>query len=163
MLPDVSRLVLAIADRINARQAANWFCMVTAVSIFAWWALLIRVPESHAWFFPESMTELGKMSFVIADLLAAVGLIVCAIGLKCHWPGMGTLMLFITGGLAYATLYCIAMSINTGEGWVGTAAMSGCTGLLLAFCTRRSRNLITSTGPVVMALFHTCSSAFLIC
>ncbi|MEM7516235.1 MAG: isoprenylcysteine carboxylmethyltransferase family protein [Planctomycetota bacterium] len=127
-------IALAVADRFTARSAAAIYCLVTALAFLLWWILLLAVPASRSWFFPSSMTGLPLSAFAVADALTAVALVFCGTGLLRKRP-VRSLLLCATGGLLYATLYCIVLSWKTGEAWIGSAAMSVCTGLLLAFCT----------------------------
>lgn len=113
-------------DFLTGRK--NWFaisCLLgLAGLILGWWLLIGLLPASRKWFWPEAWPTAGLLSFWLPDLLlVAIGSIV---GAEACWQRRGSAgpILWLTaGGMLYASLYCLAVSLSTGSAWLATATM----------------------------------------
>lgn len=105
-----------------------------------WWALLVIRPESRTWFRPLDGPDVMLLAFWIADLACVVlGSAVAAWLVHRRDARRSTALAFLSGAMVYATLYCAALSIMTGEAWLGVALMLPATVVTLAIARRESR------------------------
>lgn len=100
-----------------------------------WWCLLLAVPESRALFLSETLSERVLLAFWLPDGVEFVGgsfVLAYALWKQRCWAG--PVLYFLTGGIAYVSLYCLSLSLMSGGGWLGTGLMLVCLGLMLLVC-----------------------------
>ncbi len=90
----------------------------------AWWCLLLLDPGSRAWFLPEAFPENVLLAFWLADFVfvVAASWLGAWMILRRHPARKGTVW-FAAGGVGCTALYCLGLSILTGEAWLATAMM----------------------------------------
>jgi len=92
--------------------------------ILAWWAGLHASPGFRALFLPPGMPDAQLMAFGLPDLgLAAAGSLACAAGLLRGRRWSSPLLWALAGAMAYAALYCLALSLLTGGAWAASLLM----------------------------------------
>ncbi|QDU48073.1 hypothetical protein [Gimesia panareensis] len=100
-----------------------------------WWCLLLAVPESRSLFLSETLSERVLLAFWLPDGVVFVGgSLVLAYGLWRQRCWAGPVLYFLTGGIAYVSLYCLSLSLSTQGGWLGTGLMLVCLGLMMLVC-----------------------------
>lgn len=83
------------------RQAAARYFTIQGSAGVAWWALLYLYPESHNWFFPDTLGRQAIRALALPDLLTFVaGLLQgAAVGV---WLGSPLVLIYVlTGGLIW--------------------------------------------------------------
>ena len=107
---------------LRARLAA--YLALQGLLILAWWGGLQVSPGFRALFLPPGMPDAQLMAFWLPDLgLAAAGSLVCAGGLLRMRPWASPLLWALAGAMAYAALYCLALSLLTGGAWAASLLM----------------------------------------
>ncbi|MBV9864456.1 MAG: hypothetical protein JO316_03850 [Abitibacteriaceae bacterium] len=111
----------------NLRTLAIWFLVIEGVGSLIWWSALILTPASRAAFMFPGTSDATLLAFMGADLILFTGAsLLSAYGLqqkrKWAWP----VLCLHTGAAVYATLYCLALSLLSGGGWIGTIMMAPC-------------------------------------
>ncbi len=109
-----------------------------AIGVLAWWVLLWTVPEAADWFQPDGWSRDALMGFWLADLgLVALGsLVTAAVVLRRERPAWASNLVWaLAAASGYGALYCIGVSVWTGQAWLASAPMTGMAGLTLAMAT----------------------------
>lgn len=89
-----------------------------------WWICLVWIPSSRAYFAPEAPPGWTILSFWLADsLLFVVGSVLSGVLLLRGSPYARPLLWFTAGGVSYASLYCVGLSILTASVWLAAGAM----------------------------------------
>jgi hypothetical protein len=103
---------------------ASVYLLAQAVLAVGWWALLALSPADRLWFRPSSGTDDMLLAFWLADLLCiAGGSLLAAWWLRVGHRRRVHALWFLSGAIAYATLYCLALVAMTGEAWLGAILM----------------------------------------
>lgn len=104
--------------------------------IVLWWLVVMGVPSSRPLFWPEATPKFVIAAFIVPDVLVlavASGVAAVLVSRRHRWASPA---LWITvGAVAYATCYCMASMLVTGEAALGTLLMLvafTCTALLAA-------------------------------
>ncbi len=121
---------------MNPRTMIIGYLLLQAVAMIGWWALLLWLPSSIAWFQPQSWPASTLLSFWLADGIVLIGgSFVCAllVGFKAAQASLALWML--AAAVWYPTLYCIGVSTLTGEAWLAAGLMSCMAGLTLSMAT----------------------------
>lgn len=121
---------------MNPRQIVAGYLFFQAIGVAVWWVLLLWVPPSVKWFQPEDWPADALIGFWLSDLLLLVGgSVVAAIAVlrRTVWAALAVWSLAIV--VWYPTLYCIGVSVITGEAWIASAMMASMAGLTLAIAT----------------------------
>lgn len=132
----IDRTIVAVASRFKPRAVVSSYFLAQGLAVAAWWVLLMAIPDSRAWFFPESLAGIPLMSFWLAD----IGLLVGG-SLLTSWlawtrnPAASPAAWFLAGAWYYPAIYCLTVSFNLGGGELGVAAMFVGGGLTLAMAT----------------------------
>lgn len=152
---DIDRTIVGVLSRFTPRFVVTAYFTLQAIAVAAWWLLLITLPESRAWFFPESLAGAPLMSFWLADIGLIVGGSLLAAWLT--WtrnPAASPAAWFLAGAYYYPAIYCLTVSLKLGGGELGVAAMFVGGGLTLA--------MATVVGPMSTSAagFRPCSSSF---
>lgn len=75
------------------------------------------------------------MSFWLPDLLIFIaGSFFVAYGYRKHRSWFFPALYFLTGGISYVSLYCLALSFSTKGGWLGTLIMFCSMLIMLVAC-----------------------------
>ncbi|MCA9022863.1 MAG: hypothetical protein KDA74_22090, partial [Planctomycetaceae bacterium] len=100
-----------------------------------WWYLLLAAPESRSLFLSETLPERVLLAFWLPDgVIFVTGSFVLAYGLCKQRRWARSVLFFLTGGIAYVSLYCLSLSLATQGGWPGTGLMLVCLSLMLLVC-----------------------------
>ena len=92
--------------------------------VLAWWVGLHASPEFRALFLPRGMPDAQLMAFGLPDLaIAAGGSLTAAVGLRRGRRWAYPLLWAVAGAMAYAALYCLALSLLTGGAWAASLLM----------------------------------------
>lgn len=101
-----------------------------------WWGWLLAYPQWIEVFQPREWPREVLRSFLLPDsVMLVMGslVVVFAIQRSKAWAGIAVWSVAIAAW--YPTLYCIAASVRTGEGWLAAASMVCMAGLSLAMAT----------------------------
>jgi protein-S-isoprenylcysteine O-methyltransferase Ste14 len=133
---DIDRTIVAVLSRFTPREVVSSYFLLQGVGVSAWWVLLIALPDSRAWFFPESLTGAPLMSFWLADIgLLVGGSLLTAWLVWTRNPASSPAVWFLAGAWYYPAIYCMTVSLNLAGGELGVAAMFIGGGLTLAMAT----------------------------
>lgn len=150
----LDQTINGVLTRFKPRSVLIAYFVVQAIAIAAWWGLLVYVPDSRGWFFPESLAGAPLMSFWLADLgLLVGGSLLIAWLVAVRNPAASSAVWFLAGAYYYPALYCLAVSMAIGGGELGVAAMFVGGGLTLAMATVIGKADACSSG------FRACSSS----
>lgn len=128
--------IVRLLSRFEPRRVAQGYLIVQGLAVAGWWVLLVALPSSRVWFFPEQLTGAALMNFWLADLvLLAGGSWLTAWLLGCGNPSAGPTAWFLAGAFYYPAVYCLTVSYTLGGGAFGVAAMFSSGGLTLAMAT----------------------------
>ena len=123
------------ATRTWERLAFTWVLFQT-IGIIVWWTTLMLMPASRTWFLIPGSPELSLLAFLLPDVvLGVIAGIVSAVALHRRHPLAWPALLILTGAMAYAALYCVAVAL-AGGGWVGATLMAPCLVVLPLLCWR---------------------------
>lgn len=90
----------------------------------AWWAMLISVPSSRAWFQLEANSQMSLFAFWLPDtIFIAPGSLIAAYLIYSRNRFETAAMWLLTGAVSYATLYTLAFAMMTDRGWLGVVLM----------------------------------------
>ena len=121
---------------MNARTIVTIYLLAQAVGTAAWWCALFIVPESIRWFQPASWPDGALLGFWLADgMLVVGGSLATAFMVLKRLPHSGVAIWMLAATTWYPTLYCIGVSILTGEAWLASGLMSCMAGLTLSMAT----------------------------
>ncbi len=121
---------------MNARTIVTIYLLAQAVGTAAWWCALLIVPESTDWFQPASWPDDALLGFWFADgLLVVGGSLVTAVMISKKLPHSSVAIWMLAATTWYPTLYCIGVSVLTGEAWLASGLMSCMAGLTLSMAT----------------------------
>ena len=105
-----------------------------AVVDLAWWLAVKNIGWFRGWFELDPARPEVLDAFLVPDLvILAAASAVAAVALWREWRSAVVLAAVVTGGSAYATLYLAGWVILGGHGWMGVAAMSVETALMVVF------------------------------
>lgn len=89
-----------------------------------WWGCLIGVPSTRDYFKPPAAPDWAILAFWFADVTVFVtGSLLSALFVFKESPWAKPILWFTTGGVSYAALYCLGLSLLTGTVWLASAAM----------------------------------------
>lgn len=116
----------------NLKNGIIFYLLAQGVGGILWWYLLIQMPESRAFFLSDTLSERVLISFWLPDFsIFIVGSLVAAYGFSRTQVWSLPVIYFLTGGISYASLYCVALSLSTHGGWPGTLIMLCCMSAML--------------------------------
>jgi len=99
--------------RTAPRLAAAYLLLQGALGI-AWWAGVLAWPAFRARFEPAGAAPVSLTSFWLADFVFVVaGSFAAAFGVARGRPWARPVLLVVAGAVAYATLYCVVLSVAT--------------------------------------------------
>ncbi len=109
---------------MNIRQTAGIYFALQSLAVAAWWLTLFFVPDSRAYFRMDNGSDATLLAFWLPDLLLLVvgstaASAFCFFDSKLISPAAW----FVSGAASYAALYCLAFSLLTDSGWLGTTLM----------------------------------------
>ncbi len=121
---------------MTPRRVVAGYLILQAIGIAAWWCLLVLHPLSIAWFQPAGWPKETLLGFWLADLvLLCSGSALTAFAVLRALPWAPTAIGALTVAAAYPTLYCLGVSLLTGQAWLASAMMAVMAGLTLAMAT----------------------------
>src|ERR1700741_1632526 len=106
------------------RRFAPHYFFLQGVLVVLWWIGLHMRPELRVHFQPPGTPDAVLLSFVLPDLLLlAAGSFAAtyAITFGLRWAQPAAWL--VAGATAYATLYCLALSVETGGAWLSVVLM----------------------------------------
>jgi hypothetical protein len=116
------------------------YLLSQAVLVAAWWIALVLAPAVRGWFVPTDAPDYLVLAFWLADLVCVVfGSAVAAWAVHGRHTGKALVLSFTSGALVYGLLYCVALSMLTGEAWPGVLLMAPATILTLLITRAESR------------------------
>jgi len=120
-----------------ARDAARAIGFtILAAGVAVWWALILHVPVTRPWFFPDGVMEHAFRSFVMPDLLIlSLGSAIAAWRLWTGRPAVAAAW-FTAGATCYAALYTIGWSLHEDVPLASPLLMAAAAALAL-ICARR--------------------------
>ena len=121
---------------MNPKLIVASYLVIQAIGTASWWAVLLIFPSTIGWFQPTSFPPEALLGFWLGDfLLLVAGSLVTAIVVirSVSWASMAIWSLAAT--VWYPTLYCIGISLITGEAWIAAGLMVCMAGLTLAMAT----------------------------
>ncbi|QDT40283.1 hypothetical protein Pan241w_03390 [Gimesia alba] len=122
-------------SRLDLKSWLFLYPLLQGLGGVGWWCLLLAVPESRSLFLSETLPERVLLAFWLPDgVIFVTGSFVLAYGLRKQRYWAGSVLLFLTGGIAYVSLYCLSLSLATQGGWLGTGLMLVCLSLMLLVC-----------------------------
>ncbi len=108
----------------KVRRNAAIYYFVQGFAVIGWWVLLVWYPESREWFRMEPRSLTTLWAFWLPDLLLiGPGSLAAAVLVYRRFRFAEHLMWLVTGTVAYATLYSLAISMMTDRGWLGVVLM----------------------------------------
>ena len=103
---------------------APWYMLIQGLAGVAWWVLVLVAPARRDWFTAPGAPDTTLFAFWFPDLVfLVVGSPLVAFGLWRARPWARKALLFVAGGVTYASLYCIFLTIHTGGAWGASVAM----------------------------------------
>ena len=121
---------------MSARKIVTSYLLVQSLATGLWWALLFFFPQSVEWFQPSDWPDNALLGFWLGDfLLIVVGSAFAAyvVCVRKSWAHVAVWS--VTAAAWYPTLYCIGVSLLTGQVWLTSALMVSMSGLMLAMAT----------------------------
>lgn len=120
---------IVIQPQIQPRVVATRYYCLQGAAVLAWWILLWQVPASRTLFQPPGSPGYLLLSFWLPDLvLIAAGSWLAAWLTHYESRYASTGRWLVAGALAYATLYCVALSLWTGAAWTSVLPMLAAAG-----------------------------------
>lgn len=108
----------------KVRSAAAAYFLIQGLAVAGWWILLITYAESRVWFALQTDSLATLWAFWLPDLLLiGPGSFVAALAIQVRFRFAEHLAWLVTGGVAYATLYTLALVNMTDRGWLGVVMM----------------------------------------
>lgn len=106
------------------RQLAVWFLVIQGVGGAVWWGILLAWPVTRPLFLPPATPPSILLAFVLPDgVLFAGGSLAAAYGLAQGRPWGWPVLSIHAGAAVYAALYCLALPLVSGSGWLAAALM----------------------------------------
>lgn len=123
-------------DSNFARRIVAGYCVAQALSTLCWWGCLIWLPRTIDWFQPAAWPDAALLSFWLPDMTMIVaGSLTVAWAVSWQKPWASMAVWSLAAAVWYATLYCIGVSLSTGQAWIAAALMTCMAGLSLAMAT----------------------------
>ncbi len=115
---------LSADERRAIRIVAAYFAL-QGLAIVAWWGLLTTQPEWIEPFLAHGTPPRDLFAFRLPDvILLAFGSLVGSVLIFLHSRWAGFIVNLVGGGLAYATLYCVALARASDSAWASVAWMA---------------------------------------
>lgn len=120
---------MAIPPEWSRRSSSRNRLVAAAVGLQAvcgalWWVALLAVPGLRPLFRPAAAPDATLLAFAVPDLLLfVVAGLAAAIGTWRHASWAWPVLLVHSGAAAYAALYCIAVTLLTGEAQAAAVLM----------------------------------------
>lgn len=120
------------------RRWLTVFYSLQGASVLGWWLLLGLWPAALD-LFVSPAARVGFLYFILPDLLLLVGGSAMTASLLARgWRPVGLAWL-LTGASGFAALWCLAQSLHTGAGWLGTLLMLAMAGVNATLARRLGR------------------------
>lgn len=109
---------------MSTRHWAGAYFFMQGTAIVLWWLLLLFFPSTREYFLLGGGSEDTLRAFLLPDLVTLVfsSFVACIL---CFRDGSGVQagVWFTSGAISYVTLYCLALAVITGVGWLGVTLM----------------------------------------
>ncbi len=130
---------------MSLQFAARYF-LVQAIAVVAWWALLVAVPESWAFFEIRGAPRVAFGAFGPGDLgIVAVGSAMVASRYRRPWAGHVAWM--VAGAMAYAALYTVTTAALQAAHPLGAILMLPAAGASLVCAATIARAALREAMP----------------
>ncbi|MFO0963882.1 MAG: hypothetical protein U0625_13395 [Phycisphaerales bacterium] len=107
-----------------SRRTAAIYLRIQGTLVVGWWLLLLLSPEERARFKAADHPDSALLAFWLGDLvIVAAGSLLAAHWLVRGSPRAAGTLWFLSGGISFGTLYCVALSMLTGQALVGCVLM----------------------------------------
>ena len=119
--------MINFSEQSGARKVRCWAALyfgVQGTTVILWWIILAAVPDSRQFFRLEQNSEKSLLAFWLADL-SFIGLGSLATCWLCvrNYQYKEIAAWFVTGAVAYASIYCFSFAMITDAGWLGVTLM----------------------------------------
>lgn len=112
-------------QRALREQLWGAYFTVQAVACLLWWWSLRAVPGAREAFIPHGWRPETLESFWLADSVGMIGgSALCALGFFTSHRLLPQALWFTAGGVTFGTLYCVGVSFETQQAWLGVAMMT---------------------------------------
>ena len=119
----------------NLKNGIILYLLAQGVGGIFWWCLLFQMPESRPLFLSDTFSDRVLLGFWLPDFLIFItGSLLTAYGVNKKRSWALPVVYFLTGGISYVSLYCLALSLSTHGGWPGTLIMLSCMSVMLLIC-----------------------------
>lgn len=98
------------------------FWLVQALVVTGWWLMLWLAPSTRGWFGFGTWPEGVLWAFAAPDAMVLVAGSLVAWRATGRWQPAAAWL--VAGGCCYALLWCVAASLASGGGWLGSVAMA---------------------------------------
>lgn len=115
-------MTLQLLDHYGPMARLLWWG-VLALGLPAWWALILWVPDAVWAFCPEQLGWAGVYAFALPDALCVW---VPTLYLLLSRPTGSSLtpwLWWVAGAQSHSSLWCLAATLYTGQGWLGPVLM----------------------------------------
>jgi hypothetical protein len=121
-------------------RAKTAYLVAQAILVAVWWLSLALQPDVRHWFRPANAPDSMLLAFWLADLVCVIfGSGLAAWLMHNRDPRRAFVLSFTSGALVYGLLYGVALSLMTGEAWLGVLLMAPATALTLLITRDESK------------------------
>lgn len=117
---------------MNLRKLTAPYFVLQALAVLEWWLVLRLRPDSRKYFLPPNSDDVFLLAFWLPDLaLIVIGSLIA--GYLC-WrksSAANVALWLVVGSVAYATQYCLALSLFTNSAWLSVVMMAASLGASL--------------------------------
>jgi protein-S-isoprenylcysteine O-methyltransferase Ste14 len=123
-------------ERVNARWVVAGYLILQGAGTAAWWGLLMLASGGIDWFKPRDWPAESLLGFWLSDaVLLILGSFATAAAVVQKRSWASTAIWSLAAVAWYPTLYCLGVSMLTGEAWIASGMMATMAGLTLAMAT----------------------------
>lgn len=109
---------------MDIRKLTAPYFAIQALAVLAWWLTLWLYPNSRQFFMPPDSDEVFLLAFCLPDLaLIVIGSLAASFLCWREKSSANVALWLVVGSLAYATLYCLALSLFTNSAWISVVMM----------------------------------------
>ena len=102
------------------------YLLAEGVLAFAWWVMLLAVPETRRHFVAPGAPDVTLLAFLLPDVVLFAGAALLAahgLGRQASWAW--PVLCAHAGAAAYAALYCVAVTVmSRGGAWLAAVLMA---------------------------------------
>lgn len=127
---------MTLVLNVPSNRIVGFYFLAQSLCVVAWWLALWVFPASSRWFLPIEWQRQRLADFGLPDLflIALVSVFAAEAAFRRRTWAVAAVW-SLTGACWYPTLYCISVSLRTGEAWIASGMMSCMAGMTLAMAT----------------------------